>query len=99
MSVSNFTVYIYRDAAMCDGLNNQQSARHMSREVSVADNRKSPSETQMRMSNVCVRDSAETSEPASHSTMVADNNASLLHRPSMTNRFVHCRHRRKFSLT
>lgn len=47
MSVSNFTVYIYRDVAMCAGLNNQQSARHMTREVSVADNRKSPSETQM----------------------------------------------------
>lgn len=99
MSVSNFTVYIYRDAAMCDGLNNQQSARHMSREVSVADNRNSPSETRMRMSNVCVRDSAETSKPASHSATVADNNASLLHRPSMTNRFVRCRHRRKLSLT
>lgn len=47
MTVSNFTVYIYRDVAACDGLNNQRSVRHMSREVS-SDNRKSPSETRMQ---------------------------------------------------
>lgn len=96
MSVSNFTVYIYRDAAMCDGLSNQESARRVRREVGVADHRESPSETRMGMSGVCVRHNAETSEAASDSTTAPDNNnASILHRPSMTNRFVRCPRRKK----
>lgn len=80
---------------MCDGLNNQESACRMRREVGVADHRKSPSETRMGMSGVCVRDNAGTSEAASDSTTAPDNNASILHRPSMTNRFVRCPRRKK----
>lgn len=95
-SVSNFTVYIYRDVSACDGLNNQGSACHMSREVDVADNQKSPSETRMKRLHARQRRNIRTDLAL---TTVTDNNAALLHMLSMTNRFVHRLCRGRFSLT
>lgn len=81
MSVSNFTVYIYRDVAVCDGLNNQRSARHMSRELGVAGNHKSPSETRMK---TIACETTQKHQSQSVVATVTDNNAALLHMLSMT---------------
>lgn len=96
MSVSNFTVYIYWDVAVCDGLNNQRSARHMSREVSVAGNHKSPSETRMK---TIACETTQKHQSQSVVATVTDNNAALLHMLSMTVRFVRCLCRGRLSLT
>lgn len=92
MSVSNFTVYIYRDVAACDGLNNQRSARHMSREVGVVGNHNSPSETGMK---VFACETTQKHQSQTVVTTITDNSAALLRLLSMTVRFVHrlCRGR------
>lgn len=90
MRVSDFTVYIYRDVAAFDGLNNQRCAclwptiisdhlRHKCKRLRARQHRNIRADLAV--------------------TAVTDKNAALLHMLSVTNRCVLCLLRGHFSLT